>query len=512
MKWKWEIPYPDELRAPAPVSRQVLCMIVVITNLLGVGVVLLLVTVVVPSPNIFDPSVAWISAVVAPAYVIIAITGGWIWVDRRIFSRLHWTRLDQPLTPEQQRNAFLAPGRVALIAVGLWAVGALLFSILYGSVSYAYIPKLAFGICFGGIVLSASSYLIVELVLRPAAAVALEAERPLRRPVPGVMGRTTVSWLLGSGLPLIGIILGVLLTLFVGGTTTLELALAVVLLASLVFIFGLASNLIAGWLTATSVRAVHKGLQRVNAGDLDCKLAIFDCTELGDLQRGFNEMVDGLRQSEQVRDLFARYVGRDVAAAAEEQQFGLGGVERHVAVLFVDIIGYSRLIMDRPAADVVRLLNRFFAVIVEEVERRGGLINKFEGDATLAIFGAPNSARSPETDALAAARGIARRLAEEVQECPAGIGIAAGKVMAGNVGAYERYEYTVIGEAVNLAARLCEVAKSDPSRVLASVNALRASDADEQECWQIGRQTVIRGFGKSIRVASPRTDVLSRTC
>lgn len=454
---------------------------------------------------------AWISQVAAPVYVVIALTGGWIWVDKRIFDRLHWKTQDQPLTPEEQRHAILAPGRVALVAVGLWVMGALLFLMLYGSVSYSYIPKLAFGICFGGIILSASSYSIVELALRPATAVALEGGMPSQRQVPGVMARTTVSWLLGSGLPLIGIILGVLLALSVGGTTILELALAVVLLASLVFVFGLTSNVISGWLTATSIRAVHVGLERVNAGDLDCKLTIFDGTEIGDLQRGFNKMVDGLRKNEHLRELFARYVGRDVALAAEEQQFEFGGVERHVAVVFVDIIGSSGLVINRPASDVVRLLNRFFAVIVEEVDRRGGLINKFEGDATLAIFGAPNSAPSPETDALATVRGIARRLTEEVQECKAAIGIAAGTVMAGNVGAYERYEYTVIGEPANLAARLCELAKSHPSRVLASVDALRASDPDEQGCWQVGRQTVIRGFGKSIQVASPRTDVLRRT-
>jgi adenylate cyclase len=106
-------------------------------------------------------------------------------------------------------------------------------------------------------------------------------------------------------------------------------------------------------------------------------------TELGELQRGFNSMVDGLKERERVRDLFGRHVGREVAAAAEQQRPKLGGEERHAAVVFVDIIGSTQLVTGRPAVEVAGLLNRFFAVIVEEVDRHLGLVNKFEGDAAL---------------------------------------------------------------------------------------------------------------------------------
>ncbi|TKD71117.1 adenylate/guanylate cyclase domain-containing protein, partial [Mycobacterium tuberculosis] len=89
-----------------------------------------------------------------------------------------------------------------------------------------------------------------------------------------------------------------------------------------------------------------------------------------------------------------------------------------------------------------------------------GLINKFAGDAALAIFGAPNRLDRPEDAALAAARAIAERLANEMPEVQAGIGVAAGQIVAGNVGAKQRFEYTVVGKPVNQAARLCELAKS----------------------------------------------------
>ncbi|OSC42111.1 hypothetical protein B8W66_06220 [Mycobacterium decipiens] len=488
-----------------PITRPVLFGFVTVSNLIGVGVVLLLVTVAIPEPDVFDPSVAWISEEVAPVYIAAAIVVGWTWMTKRILDELRWQTDDQPLTVRDQRNAFRAPWRLTLVPGAMWAIGTVLFAVLYGSVSYRYVPKFVFGISFSGILLSASCYFFAELMLRPAAAVALGAGRPGRRLIPGVMGRATVSWLLGSGVPLIAIIMAVAYALSRRDMTITELGLAVILLTLAAFGFGFASNLLAGWLTATSVRLVHAGLRQVEAGDLECQLAVFDGTELGELQRGFNAMVEGLRQRERIRDLFGRHVGREVAAAAEEQQIELGGEERHVAVLFVDIIGSTGLVTTRPPAEVVGLLNRFFAAIVAEVDRRNGLINKFQGDGTLVVFGAPVWSDSPETDALATARAVAERLAEEVPECLAAIGVSAGTVLAGNVGAAERFEYTVVGEPVNTAARLCELAKSYPCRIVASADAVRASDADEQLWWELGKQTPLRGLERPTRLASPRS-------
>ena len=173
-------------------------------------------------------------------------------------------------------------------------------------------------------------------------------------------------------------------------------------MAVVALLFGFILMWIVSWLTATPVRVVRAALKHVEQGDLDSNVVVFDGTELGELQRGFNSMVDGLRERERVRDLFGRHVGREVAAAAEQQRPKLGGEERHVAVIFVDIIGSTQLVTGRPATEVVDLLNRFFAVIVDEVDRHHGLVNKFEGDAALAVFGAPNHLDHPEDEALAA--------------------------------------------------------------------------------------------------------------
>jgi adenylate cyclase len=501
----WVLGSPSESQRRRRVRLQVLLTaFVVCANLIGIGVVLLLVTVAIPEPDVFAAPVRWISLVLAPLYIAAAIVVGWVWATRRIVRDLRWAIEGKSPSAGDQRNTFLAPWRLTVIPVVLWTIGTILFATLYGRVNTDYIPKFLFGISFSGIVVSASCYFAAEFALRPVAAQALEAGRPPRRMAPGVMGRTVASWLLGSGVPVIGIALAAVVTLSMHNMTLAQFGFAVLLLAIAAFVFGFFLILVAAWLTATSVRVVRAALARVEAGDLDCKVQVFDGTELGELQRGFNAMVEGLRQRERIRDLFGRHVGRDVAAAAEEQQIELGGEERHVAVLFVDIIGSTELVSNRPPAEVVELLNRFFTVIVDEVNARRGLVNKFEGDALLAIFGAPVGTRSPETDALDAARAIAQRLSEEVPELPAGIGVAAGTVVAGNVGAYERFEYTVIGDPVNEAARLCELAKSTPQRVLASASTVEASDAKEQRCWELGEDTVLRGRKEPTRLAHPR--------
>lgn len=501
----WILGSPDESPARRRVRIQVLLTVFVLSaNIVAIGVVLLVVTVAIPEPDIFNPGARWVSLVVAPVYIGAALLVGWIWATTRIIHDLRWAIEDKPPNAEDQRNTFLAPWRLTVISVVLWAVATALFATLYGCVNAHYIPKIAFGIGFSGIVVSASCYFAAEFALRPVAAQALEAGRPPRRLAPGVMGRTVASWLLGSGVPVIGIALAAVFSLSLHNMTTTQFAVAVLLLAIAAFAFGFFLMLVAAWLTATPVRVVRAALQRVAEGDLSCRLQVFDGTELGELQRGFNAMAEGLRQREHIRDLFGRHVGRDVAAAAEEQDIELGGEERHVAVLFVDIIGSTKLVSGRPPAEVVELLNRFFAVVIDEVNARKGLVNKFEGDATLAVFGAPVRAQSPETDALAAARAMARRLGDEVPECPAGIGVAAGTVVAGNVGAHERFEYTVIGDPVNQAARLSELAKSTSSHVLTTASAVEASDSDEQQCWELGDETVLRGRDEPTRLASPR--------
>ncbi len=225
---------------------------------------------------------------------------------------------------------------------------------------------------------------------------------------------------------------------------------------------------------------------------------------MGLLQAGFNDMVTGLRERERIRDLFGRQVGEDVARQAMEDDVRLGGEVREVSVLFVDLVGSTTLAGERPPEEVVELLNRFFAEVIDVVEGCGGWINKFEGDAALAIFGAPLPVTDAPGSALRAARELDERLRERIPELRAGIGVACGEAVAGNIGAERRFEYTVIGDPVNQASRLTDLAKERSCRVLAAHGVVEAAADDEAARWQAGEEHTLRGRSSPTLVASPR--------
>ncbi len=409
----WLLGRVSESQARRRVRIQtILTVFIVATNAVGLGVVVILETVAFPVPSIFSDAPVWVTFVVAPAYIAVAVAFGTYWITRRTVTSLRWAIEERKPSTADERNTFLAPLRIAVVHFILWGLAAALMTTLYGMARTMFIPKVLFSVTFCGVLVATACYLFTEFALRPVAAQALQAGPPPRRFAPGIMGRTLAVWMLGSGVPVVGIALAAFFALTLENMTETQFEVAVLILAVATLIFGFILMWLLSWLIATPVRAVRAALQRVEQGDLRGDLVVFDGTELGELQSGFNAMVDGLRERERVRDLFGRHVGRDVAAAAEKERPKLGGEERHVAVVFVDIVGSTQMISNRPAAEVVKVLNRFFGVIVDEVDRHCGLLNKFEGDATLAIFGAPNRLERPEDNALAAAR-ISRRPAAE---------------------------------------------------------------------------------------------------
>lgn len=444
--------------------KRIVTVYIMTANLTGIVVALLVVTFAFPVPSIYTDAPWWVTFGVAPAYATLALAIGTYWITTRIVrASIRWAIEERAPSQADGRNTLLLPFRVAAVHLILWDIGGALLATLYGLANRVFVTIILFSVTICGVLVATNCYLFTEFALRPVAAKALEAGRPPRRFAPGIMGRTMTVWSLGSGVPVTGIATTALYVLLVHNLTETQLASAVLILSITTLIFGFLVMWILAWLTAAPVRVVRAAL----------------------------------------RDLFGRHVGREVAAAAERERSKLGGEERHVAVVFIDIVGSTQLVTSRPPADVVKLLNKFFAIVVDEVDRHHGLVNKFEGDASLTIFGAPNRLPCPEDKALAAARAIADRLVNEMPECQAGIGVAAGQVIAGNVGARERFEYTVIGEPVNEAARLCELAKSRPGKLLASAQAVDAASEEERARWSLGRHVKLRGHDQPVRLAKP---------
>lgn len=474
----------------------------VVTNFIGALIAVVLVTVVVPGPSVLTMEYVYVNFVAVPVYIVFAMVVGITWGTKRLIRDLRWATTNATPSAADHLAAFRAPRRLTTVQGLLWGLALVVLTFLYGLVDVDVLPKVAFTIALTGITICAYCYLLSEFALRPIAAMALDVGGPRPERTLGITSRTLLIWLLGTGIPILGLMLIAVFS-FIRPTSSASLAVSIFAVGGVALIFGPLLALISVRATASPIRAVRDGMARVAEGDLDTSLVVYDGSELGALQRGFNRMADGLRERERIRDLFGRHVGHEVAANALVSNPELGGEEREVAVLFVDIIGSTTIAATHKPTEVVAILNRFFGVVVDEIDSRGGFVNKFEGDAALAIFGAPADVDDPAGRALAAARAIRRRLTAEVTECDAGIGVAAGIAVAGNIGAHERFEYTVIGDPVNEAARLSEVAKSVPGHLVASGRALESARDSESRHWVHRDDVLLRGRLESTRISIP---------
>ncbi|HET7049706.1 MAG TPA: adenylate/guanylate cyclase domain-containing protein [Solirubrobacteraceae bacterium] len=361
-------------------------------------------------------------------------------------------------------------------------------------------------IAVGGLSASALTYLAVEWMMRPVIALALAADPPERARSTGIATRIYLAWEFGTAAAVCGAVVVAIAYLAGGGMSPRRMAATVIFLGAIALAVGLVTMLVAIRSVDHPVRGLREEMARVEAGDTDVRVPVDDGGEVGLLRAGFNRMVGGLRERDRIRDLFGRHVGEEVARSALARGLELGGELRDVAVLFVDVIGSTTFACERDPREVVETLNRFFGVVVEVVTLHGGWVNKFEGDAALCVFGAPAEHPDGANAALSAARELRRRLPLELDALDAAIGVSSGPVVAGNIGAANRYEYTVIGDAVNEAARLTELAKSEPSRLLASQAVVSCAGVDEARRWNVGEPVLLRGRARSTRVAVPGRD------
>jgi len=220
------------------------------------------------------------------------------------------------------------------------------------------------------------------------------------------------------------------------------------------------------------------------------------------LRGQFIRLLEEIRGRERVTSVF----GQHVSPAVAERLLTRGedvGEQRTVCVMFLDIAGFTAQSQKRRPAEIVAFLNREFATMIEAIDRRGGIINKFLGDGFMAVFGAPLDDPLAVGNAVSAARDILadidRRGGGGDWPLSVRIGIHAGPAVTGNVGSPRRREFTVIGDTVNLAARLEQINKELGSRLLVSEAVARALGA-EGAAAEI-REVTIRGYDRPVRVA-----------
>lgn len=208
--------------------------------------------------------------------------------------------------------------------------------------------------------------------------------------------------------------------------------------------------------------ALVAATQQINTGDLSVTVTPHFNDEIGFLAHSFNAMVVGLRDREWLRDIFGRFVSHEVAEALRNGQVKLEGEYRVVSVLFCDIRGFTDRSERCTPAEIFALLNAYLPVVVEAAQRHQGTVNKFGGDSALIIYGAPRHVEESAYQAVLTALELRTNLAQLNQQLAArgeapiriGVGINTGVALAGAIGPRERQEYTVIGDAVNLASRI----------------------------------------------------------
>jgi adenylate cyclase len=439
---------------------------------------------------------------IAPAVVL--ILPGYLWGHRAFTRAISWALEGRSPSLAERFAVLREPWRQALRPLLFWVIAAFVYAgitALFGA-SFITVARVIEGTLLGGVTTCALAYLLIERSFRPLFAHVLDRV-PDRRPrTPGIRLRLLLTWAVGSGVPL----LALALVLFLDGDEIPPYALAMLSLV------GLAAGFIATVASARSLAEPLDGLRhalaRVRDDDLDVGLVVDDGGEVGEVQAGFNRMVDGLRERRQIQDLFGRHVGQEVATQALEQGTGLRGEEADASAVFVDIVGSTAMAEVLPPDDVVETLNDFFDVVVRAVDGQGGWVNKFEGDGALCVFGVPGTQPDHADRALRAARLLHLGLTGLTEHHPglaAGIGVSSGRVVAGNVGTEARYEYTVLGPAVNEAARLTEVAKGRAVKVLASSETVRRA-AGEASRWHDVGTVALRGRAAPTAIFAPLVD------
>jgi adenylate cyclase len=247
------------------------------------------------------------------------------------------------------------------------------------------------------------------------------------------------------------------------------------------FTVGLGLPLTVGTALSASLRPIRdlaKGTERVAAGDYSQRLPVVHDDDLGALAASFNRMQAGLAERERLQAAFGTYVDPTLAARLLEQGDDVfTGERREVTVMFVDIRDFTPFAEANTAEDTVARLNALFEIVVPAVVEAGGHVNKFLGDGALVVFGAPNDLVRHADSAVSAAVLIHGLVAERFGGAlRIGIGINTGVVIAGTIGGGSKLEFTLIGDTVNVAARVEQLTKTSGDAILLTNQTVDALD------------------------------------
>jgi adenylate cyclase len=296
------------------------------------------------------------------------------------------------------------------------------------------------------------NYFIAELIMRPVIediASTLPDDFPFEPS--GLLLRKRLKILLPVFTAWVGLVVAAVMT-GSGGTEKLAWSVAAAVVVGMLFSFEL--TVLLSRSVTEPIAALSRGVTSVRDGDYEARVPVVTSDELGELSHDFNLMAAGLADRERMREAFGTYLDRDIVQLILSGQYPKDGIEVTVSILFVDVRGFTAFAEQSEATEVVAALNQLFEVIVPIVTNHGGHVDKFLGDGLLAIFGPPEGFQDHADRTVAAALEIVRTVNRPDAALRIGAGINTGRVVAGSIGGAGRLNFSVIGDAVNVAARV----------------------------------------------------------
>ena len=433
-------------------------------------------------------------------------------------------------SPVVRRRAINAPAAIGLIGFAPWLASAFFFPAVtlvhFGRWSGELMSQQVLSPLVNGFLAATTSYLLVDLVFQRMVKPRVFPDGDLMQVdgsiAPGVRLRLLVFLLAVAFAPLFTM-LGLVRAASVRFAAGIPAAEVVPHLTSgsLVTFFlygtlGVCLTLVVARIITRPLAEMAAGLRRVEAGDLAVDVRVASDDELGVLETGVNSLVATLRDREHILRTFGHVVEPSVRDHLLSGDLRPGGELRDVSVLFCDLRGYTAIAERTPPAEMVATLNEFFTVMTVWVRECGGFVDKFVGDAMLVVFGlfdrdGESTRRRSAGDGLRCAIGMRGKLRTLNVERAAGgrapleiaMGLDAGEVLAGTLGAEDRHEYTVIGDAVNVAERLQELCRELGRDLFATEAAYELACASGFAPEVATRMSVqLRGRSEPVRVVA----------
>jgi len=256
----------------------------------------------------------------------------------------------------------------------------------------------------------------------------------------------------------------------------------------------------------TPLSLLSRAMTKVAEGDLLQRVPVTSNDEVGELTAQFNTMVEGLRERERIRETFGRYVDESVAATILARQGDASGEIGEATILFTDIVGFTTIAEYFAPTELVAALNQYLETVLEPIRAHGGVVNTFIGDGLFASFNMPLACPDHACAAVQAAIDIQRATGSRTfgdygVALATRVGISTGPVIGGSVGAGQRMSYTLLGDTVNLAARLEALNKEHGTRILVS-QSTRDACAERFAFTALGT-VAVRGRSEQIAVFTP---------